>query len=79
MGLTRVGTTYRRNMATAMTSRASHFELKFLKSQEADHTADRKQRAHALHFPRTTATATATATDCNCNARLCLFILFVSI
>jgi hypothetical protein len=64
-------------MATAMTSRASHFELKFLKSQEADHTADRKQRAHALHFPRTT--ATATATDCNCNARLCLFILFVSI
>jgi hypothetical protein len=66
-------------MATAMTSRASHFELKFLKSQEADHTADRKQRAHALHFPRTTATATATATDCNCNARLCLFILFVSI
>ena len=75
MGLTRVGTTYRRNMATAMTSRASHFELKFLKSQEADHTADRKQRAHALHFPRTT----ATATDCNCNARLCLFILFVSI
>jgi hypothetical protein len=77
MGLTRVGTTYRRNMATAMTSRASHFELKYLKSQEADHTADRKQRAHALHFPRTT--ATATATDCNCNARLCLFILFVSI
>jgi hypothetical protein len=77
MGLTRVGTTYRRNMATAMTSRASHFELKFLKSQEADHTADRKQRAHALHFPRITATATApTATVMHGYASL--FYLFLS-
>ncbi|KAJ6948942.1 hypothetical protein NC651_003065 [Populus alba x Populus x berolinensis] len=35
-------------MDTAMTSRASHFELKFLKSQEADITQRTGSSAHML-------------------------------